>query len=191
MVNYYRYLPLSAGDENWVLDEYQVIYIISGEGTFESASLPATNVHPGTVILLFPGEWHRFKPTRETGWDEYWVGFKGEVMDNLIRRSFFQSDKALLDVGFSEEIVQIFAAIIDQTRAERPGYQPFISGMLLHLLGCIYSLNKQKCFDNEDEVKNKMNQAITLLRAKIDEDISIRAIAEQLNVSYSGSSAGR
>src|ERR1700761_3018864 len=70
-----------------VLDEFQVIYIASGEGSFESASVPETAVQAGTVILLFPGEWHRFRPSRATGWDEYWVGFKGEVADNLFRRN--------------------------------------------------------------------------------------------------------
>ena len=167
-----------------VLDEYQVIYIVRGEGSFESASVPETIVRPGTVILLFPGEWHRFRPAKNTGWDEYWVGFRGEVADNLLRRKFFGVGAALLAIGFSAEIIGLYSAIIEQTRSERPGYQPFVSGMLLHLLGCVYSLNKQRSFDNADGIKTKMEQAIMLLRCKIDEDISIQEIAEELNVSY-------
>ena len=167
-----------------VLDEYQVIYIVAGEGSFESASVSETSVQPGTVILLFPGEWHRFRPAKHTGWDEYWVGFKGEVADNLVRQKFFGVGTALLAIGFSAEIIGLFTAIIEQTRTERPGYQPFVSGMLLHLLGCVYSLNKQRSFDDANGIKNKMEQAILLLRCKIDEDITIQDIAEELNVSY-------
>ena len=167
-----------------VLDEFQVIYIASGEGIFESASVAETAIQPGTVILLFPGEWHRFRPTKHTGWDEYWVGFKGEVAENLLRRKFFEISAALVTVGFSAEIVGLFSAIIDQTRAERPGYQPFGAGILLHLLGCIYSLNKQQSFDQSDGMPRKMEQAIMLLRSKIDEDVTIQDIAEELNVSY-------
>lgn len=167
-----------------VLDEYQVIYIVAGEGSFESASVSETTVQPGTVILLFPGEWHRFRPAKHTGWDEYWVGFKGEVADNLVRQKFFGVGTALLAIGFSAETIGLFTAIIEQTRTERPGYQPFVSGMLLHLLGCVYSLNKQRSFDNANGIKNKMEQAILLLRCKIDEDITIQDIAEELNVSY-------
>ncbi len=89
-----------------------------------------------------------------------------------------------MHVGFSAEIVGLYSSIIDQTRAERPGYQPFVSGMLLHLLGCVYSLYKQQSFANADGIKSKMEQAIMLLRCKIDEDMSIRGIAEELNVSY-------
>jgi AraC-like DNA-binding protein len=167
-----------------VLDEYQVIYIIGGSGLFESTNVAETAVCPGTVILLFPGEWHRFKPDRQTGWDEYWVGFKGEVADNLFRRQFFTPASALLPIGFSSAIVDLFSSIIEQTRAERPGYQPFVSGMLMHLLGGVYSLNKRRCFDHADGVADKIEQAIALLRSKLDEDISIQEIAEELNVSY-------
>jgi len=167
-----------------VLDEYQVIYIAGGEGSFESASVPETVVRGGTVVLLFPGEWHRFRPAKHTGWDEYWVGFRGEVADNLLRRKFFSLGEPVVAVGFSAAIVGLFSSIIDQTRSERPGYQPFVSGMLLHLLGCIYSLNKQQSFANADGIKPKMEQAIMLLRCKVDEDITIQEIAGELNVSY-------
>lgn len=219
MINYYRYLPVSAEDESWglsvlnagctrikadqeypyrqhpgdhyftwskgrVLDEYQVIYIAGGEGSFESASVRETVVHPGTILLLFPGEWHRFRPAKQTGWDEYWVGFRGEVADNLLTKKFLETAQPILPIGFSGEIVGLFSAIIEQTRTERPGYQPFVSGMLLHLLGCAHSLNKQRSFSETNGVKNKMEQAIMLLRCKIDEAFTIRQIAEDLNVSY-------
>jgi AraC-like DNA-binding protein len=167
-----------------ILEEYQVIYIVGGEGSFESTHVPETAVYAGTVILLFPGEWHRFRPAKGTGWDEYWVGFKGEVADNLIKRHFFDPSSALLSIGFSAEIAGLFSAIIEQTQGERPGYQPFVSGMLLHLLGGVFSLNKQRSFEHTDEIKIKMEKAIMLLRGKIDEDISIHGIAEELNVSY-------
>src|ERR1700743_988007 len=100
-----------------VLDEYQVIYISGGEGFFESASVCETAIRPGTVILLFPGEWHRFRPAQQTGWDEYWVVFKGEVADNLVARKFFSVSSALIPLGFSAEIVGLFSSIISQTRS--------------------------------------------------------------------------
>jgi len=167
-----------------VLDEYQIIYISGGEGSFQSSGVPERVVGAGTVLLLFPGEWHRFRPNRQTGWDEYWVGFTGEVADKLVLGKFFEPAGAVLPIGYSAEIVELFSGIIGQTRTERPGYQPFVSGMLLHLLGCVFSLNKQQSFRDADGIKNKMEQAMMLLRSKIDEAINIHEIAEELNVSY-------
>lgn len=54
-----------------ILNEYQIIYITKGEGLFESQSCMHKVVKEGTILLLFPGEWHRFKPNIQTGWDEF------------------------------------------------------------------------------------------------------------------------
>ncbi|HEY8735213.1 MAG TPA: AraC family ligand binding domain-containing protein, partial [Puia sp.] len=47
-------------DQGRVFDEFQIIYIASGEGIFESATTSKVVVNEGTIILLFPKEWHRF-----------------------------------------------------------------------------------------------------------------------------------
>ena len=60
-----------------VLGEYQLLYIVSGQGEFRSASSPAAPVKAGTVVMLFPDEWHTYAPDPETGWEEWWVGFRG------------------------------------------------------------------------------------------------------------------
>ncbi|RZJ29463.1 MAG: hypothetical protein EOO18_12180 [Chryseobacterium sp.] len=132
-----------------VLDEYQLIYISRGEGRFESIECPEQDVKEGSVIFLFPGEWHRFKPAASSGWDEYWVGFKGKIIDN-IAANFFSKDNAVLEVGFHEIIIQLFSEIIEKTKEERTGYQPLIAGIVMHLLGEIHSFNKQQQFQGED-----------------------------------------
>jgi len=30
-------------------------------------------------MLLFPGEWHRYRPRRAVGWDECWISFRGPI----------------------------------------------------------------------------------------------------------------
>src|SRR5690606_14469488 len=62
-----------------ILQEYQLIYISKGEGIFESQSAGFIKVQAGSIILLFPGEWHRYRPDSNTGWVEYWAGFKGNI----------------------------------------------------------------------------------------------------------------
>ena len=54
-----------------VLGEYQLLYIVSGQGEFRSASSPAAPVKAGTVVMLFPDEWHTYAPDPETGWEEW------------------------------------------------------------------------------------------------------------------------
>lgn len=171
-------------DNGRILNEYQLIYIADGEGNFESLSVGKKKVMAGAVIILFPGEWHRFKPDIATGWTEYWVGFKGDVIDNLVKKNFFHPEDAILPVGLKEEIIVLFSGIIEQTKSEKTGYQPLISGAVLHLLGYIHSQVKQQLFEHENLVEVTVNKARILLRTRIDEDISMQKIAEELQVSY-------
>ena len=173
---------------NWskgrAFDEYQVIYIAKGEGIFESANCKKSIIKEGTVLLLFPGEWHRSKPNEQTGWDEYWVGFKGPIMENLVRQKFFHQRKAVLSAGIHESIINLMLEIIEKTKYEKTGYQPMVAGIVLHLLGQIHSLTKQNNFKPEDITESIINKARIIFRTNIDRDISIESVAEELNVSY-------
>lgn len=166
-------------------NEYQVIYITRGSGVFESKSIEQTNIEEGTIILLFPEEWHRFKPNEETGWDEYWVGFNGSIIENLITNSFFTPQNAVLKIGIKDEIVTQLTEIIEITRGEKAGYQPLISSAVVHLLGRIHYLIKQKDSKEEDFVGMIVDKARVLLRANIDAHISVEEVAKELQVSYS------
>lgn len=219
MLNYYRYLPVSADDEKWGLSvlnagctriqpnepypyrqhpvhhnflwengrtlyEYQLIYIVNGSGFFESLSVQNQKIEAGCIILLFPGEWHRYKPHPNKGWDEYWVGFNGSIIERLIESNFFQKSKPLINIGFNDEILALINSILLYTREEKAGYQQVISGTVLHLLGKLYSLDKQKKFEKENTTEKVITQAIVLLRSKLDEHISMETIAIELQVGY-------
>ena len=53
-----------------ILTEYQLVYISEGCGFFESQSFKRKRIKAGTMILLFPGEWHAYSPA-ENGWYEF------------------------------------------------------------------------------------------------------------------------
>ena len=165
-------------------NEYQIIYISKGEGLFESSTCELVHIREGSIIILFPDEWHRFKPNPEAGWDEYWVGFKGDVIKNLIQNNFFQLDAPVINIGIKEEVVNIIREIIEKAKQEKTGYQPMIAGAVLHLLGQIYSICKQDSL-KEDLIETIVNKSRILLRENIEEKLCVEKIAEELNVSYS------
>mgnify|MGYP000005816468 CR=1 FL=1 len=53
-------------DEGRILQEYQVNYITSGSGVFEN-KYGKYNVKPGSLLIIHPGEWHRYKPNKKDG----------------------------------------------------------------------------------------------------------------------------
>ena len=167
-----------------VLDEYQIIYIAKGGGIFESVNCSQQTIKEGTILLLFPGEWHRFKPAKQTGWDEYWVGFKGGVIENIAQEQFFTKENAVLEVGLHEIIIALFTEIIEKTKEEKTGYQPLVSGIVMHLLGEIHSFTRQQIFAAEDITESIIKKARIILRTNTDHDITIEKVAQELNVSY-------
>jgi len=177
----HRYFDTTKGRK---LAEYQVFYVARGEGIFESANCREQVVKEGSIIILFPGEWHRFRPNPATGWDEFWIGFKGDIMENLVDKGFFSRQSPILEVGVNEAIFHLYREIIDRIREEKSGYQPLVSGILLHLLGQIHAIIKEKSSAQENINEAIINKARFILRANIDTHIDMEKVAEELNVSY-------
>jgi len=167
-----------------VLEEFQMIYITKGGGTFESASYKNVAIGEGTVFFLFPGEWHRFKPEQLTGWDSYWVGFKGKFAENLVANGYLSVNKPVVKVGYNEEMVSLYQRILEAGNEERSGYQQYISGIVIHLLGYIYYRAKDNHYEDKSIVQ-KIDKARVMIREQINSNISPEAIAAALFMTYS------
>jgi len=166
-----------------VLNEYQLIYITAGSGWFES-NRTKQRIAAGTVILLFPGEQHRYRPAEETGWDEYWIGFKGKIMDDLVSRDFFSPNNPCINLGINEQAFNLFSLIIDGIKREEGGYQAQISGAILHLLGTIHAGSKVNQIEDKEQ-HALINKARLLFRSNITNDFSPEQAAQELMIGYS------
>lgn len=167
-----------------VLYEYQLVYIHAGKGYFESASVKRQTVKAGTAILLFPGEWHSYAPDPETGWEEYWLGFKGKDMDEKVEKQFFSPKEALLFIGVSDEIVAIYEECMEKVEQEKNGYQQFVSSLAQHLLGMVHYRKKNFRLQPSHE-DSLIHTACQLMKERISHQLSPEDIAMELGVSYS------
>jgi len=173
---------------NWnngrILQEYQIIYITRGEGCFESSSCKKQLIKGGTVILLFPGEWHRYKPDENTGWDEYWIGVSGAIIDNLIQQNFFTPGSPIIPLGFNEHFFNVFNDVLEKTKQEKTGFQAIMSGSVLHLLGHLHAILKESNFEDK-YFEDIINKAKILFRESITHNFSPENVADELKVGYS------
>ena len=167
-----------------VLNEYQLIYITRGGGTFKSKRSGTVAVREGDLFILFPGEWHSYKPVTETGWDEYWVGFKGGVMDNLVKNGFFSPNTPCFYIGISEELVHLYNRIIEAAGSEHASFQPFMAGMVSHMLSLIHTSHRNRQFADK-EIITRINKAKVIMQEEALTDITPEDIARRLSLSYS------
>jgi AraC-like DNA-binding protein len=118
-----------------VLSEYQLLFISRGEGVFESQRGGKKRILAGNVILTFPDDWHRYRPVLDTGWDQYWVGFRGSIADGILSRGILRPDSPVLTVGKNPLILGSFDRLLQRLREEPPGYQQMMAGNILEMLG--------------------------------------------------------
>lgn len=167
-----------------VLKEYQLIYISKGKGYFESQSCKRQKINPGTMILLFPNEWHTYEPDKDSGWFEYWVGFKGTYIDNCVKNGFFSPKKSVFYLGFNTEIIGLYEDILSHASSEKSGYQQLISGIVFYILGLVHFISRNDKF-NDSFAVIKINEARAIMKQNIEESISPKNIADKIGVSYS------
>ena len=133
------YFNLESGRE---LNEYQLLYIAEGRGTFHSHTVPTAQLREGDLFLLFPGEWHSYSPSPTTGWKSYWIGFKGRNMDDRVRAGFLTPTKPIYHVGFSDDIVHLYKEAYETALCEAAYSQQVLAGLVNHIIGVMYSLER-------------------------------------------------
>jgi AraC-like DNA-binding protein len=167
-----------------VLHEYQIIYITNGEGVFESANCKLSKVSAGTIILLFPDEWHTYKPSKQTGWDEYWIGFNGDNITKLAKNKFFFKNNPLIRIGFNEQIVSLFKQGVETANFQKTAYQQILAGIATLLLGIVFYADKNNFF-RDKEIISKIEKARVMMRENTGENSKPENIAKSLNLGYS------
>ena len=175
---------LFSPENGRVLDEYCLLYISKGKGNFISDNYEKLPVEEGNMFLLFPGEWHSYKPDEQSGWNEYWIGFKGINIDNRVENGFFNKQKPVFKVGISNDIVILYEQAIKIAIEQKPGYQQMLAGIVNNLLGLAYSLDKNQFLENP-EVNNQINKAKIIIIENLFTGIKAEEIAKKINVSYS------
>lgn len=173
---------LFSEEHGRVLDEYQLLYITKGRGRFRSATLQhSVQVTPGTFFLLFPGEWHSYRPDPDTGWKEYWIGFKGFQMDKWVADGFFSPKNPVWKVRLHSDIVALYQDAIETATRQESGFQQRLGGLVNHLMSLARFYNRNEVFS---EVADQINRAKILISSQF-RTITPENLAQQLNMSYS------
>lgn len=165
------------------LSEYQILYVCQGQGVFEATGTPPQSIQAGTVILLYPGVWHRYRPLAETGWEEFWVGFSGGYPRHLLEQEAFNPQKPIVKVGFNTEFMNAFDRLFNVVEVHDDSYQKLASFLLLQLLGIVYTsvLQANERTPRREKIINDICRAIS---DRWFERLDFKQLAAQHNVSY-------
>lgn len=168
------------------LQEYQLQYVIEGEGVFRSKSQKEVVIKEGDIFILFPDEWHTFCPSREKGWKCYWIGFKGNNINERVRAGFISPLKPIYHVGYSSDIETLYKQAYETAIEEAAYSQQLLAGIVNHLIGMMYSLERNIQLKTRNEAHVDMiSRARMRIRESLESPLTIQQIAEDMGVSYS------
>ena len=106
-------------DNGRVLHEWQIVLVESGGGTVEFRRRKFS-VRKGSLIVLPPGCWHRYRPNADTGWTTLWIGFGGDLADRLVGGAGFNPRGDVRDVPascrFHALLADLVSDILESTR---------------------------------------------------------------------------
>ena len=178
----YRFQP-AAGR---MLDEYQLIYCSNGAGFFRTETAGEMQVKAGDVMMLFPQERHTYHPDTNTGWKEYWIGFRGPNMEMRVKNGFFSTHHPLfhLPISMSYDIIHLFNQGIEAAQHMEKGYQQLLSGYVNMMLGYISSYDNASS-QAEREMAEDMHQALLFIHNNYHKDIRSEDVALAINWGYS------
>jgi AraC-like DNA-binding protein len=165
------------------LQEFQIVYVARGSGVYECEASGTVRVEAGTIMLHFPGVWHRYKPDPASDWEEFWVGFGGHFSEYLMGQACFDPQHTLIRIGFNLEFLQVFQRLIDTVKYEGVAYRQLASCLVVQLLGLVYASALL-----HDRTGLRQEQIIRAVRLHIHDDwaqsVDFEALASEQNVSY-------
>ena len=112
------------------LPEFQLLLVTDGQGMFESHNAACKSVEPGSIILLVPGKWHRYRPVLATGWTERWLGFNGKVTHRLVQSLGLPDACAVGKVRNTDHLAARFDDLLERVR-----FRPTQNSILLSMHG--------------------------------------------------------
>jgi len=173
---------------NWeygrTLPSFNILYITKGEGIFETKTIKKRLIKEGSIIFLFPNEWHRYCPNKRTGWKEYWISFNGEQPRKFLENSILQIDKPIIDIGLNETIISLFNQILELLENESIGFREIISSLTYQIIARIHSANRREQFGGK-QIEHVILKAKIFLSENISHHVNFEELAKELNVGYS------
>lgn len=166
-----------------ILDEYQISYITKGKGILETKE-QSYSILSGTIFIIQPGQWHRYKPDPNTGWDEYYIGFNGSYATQIFKHPFFKNSGNSFRIGHNITVLNGFNDIIEKVKGEHPGYQQQTAGRIMNILGEIIAVVKNHEFEGK-AIKKLIQEAQFEIRERLDQSLNLEVFAQKYQMSYS------
>lgn len=169
----------SAAVHDRVLEDFALVYLLEGEGTYEDAKNGRVDLRSGDVITLFPEFAHSYYNRADQKWSESWLVFQGDIFRQLEHEGLIRRNRPVLSPGLDPGLVAAFDRLIrDFGQRDRPS-DALASARIHLLLADIVERHNRR--HDPDET---MTRARVMLEERLDENVDPAVVARALNLGY-------
>ena len=166
-----------------VLPAYQLVYILEGKGSFESGPTGRVPILPGTLFLLFPQIWHRYKPDAKSGWVESYLELRGPAIQRLQDADVLLPAHAVYPLGIRTDLVELFSQCHHLAYSLPAGAQPVLAMLAMQILARLNLATAAPRAPSDSDTL--IRQAQDLLARSLDQPLQMEQLAQNWPVSYS------
>jgi AraC-like DNA-binding protein len=169
-----------------VLPEFQFVFITEGKGEFETRKSGLKPVAAGTMLILRPDVWHRYRPCKNTGWTEYWISVNGDLMYDWQHRGLVAASESVLQMQEPEVLIRQYQEIIRLLK-KHPRHQPTsVSARALMIIATVIDhiepAGPKLPQGSDREYGSLVSAAMKEIWSHSHQQISVAVIAQTLNV---------
>lgn len=162
------------------IDEYQIVFISEGRGTFESRATGRRTIAAPTGFILFPGRWHRYRPHPKSGWTEHWIGFRGDYASRLMD-SIADPLEAIFKPYSPEKLLEILNRIQEALDADSAASRV---SAIIETLAAIALLQHSLSPLRRSPAEEKIGMARQIILARCGERLDWREMSRDLGMSH-------
>ncbi len=161
-----------------VLGAWQLVLVVSGEGECEfERRTGVSRVGAGEVIIVVPGQWHRYRPSAHTGWQELWIEFDGETPRRLTEAGILPARGEMRPISSPEAVADLWAALLRGLDETGPAE---LAAHMLKLLGQITTNDAVR----ETPAARAVRRATNILEERLHDPPSMPELAREVGIGY-------
>jgi AraC-like DNA-binding protein len=173
------------------LPEFQLMLITDGAGEFECEATGHVQFEDDAILIIFPGVWHRYRPSPAIGWTERWFSLGGEALHRLFDVGLFGPKHAVTSPRDPQQLAEQFDEMLGPIR-ERPAVHPamlafqamriiseVVVGQIEDALSAGQAPNNRAGLRRDDPV---VQRALEIIWTHSPQPMSVSDIARQLPV---------
>ncbi|MFA6174061.1 MAG: AraC family transcriptional regulator [Kiritimatiellales bacterium] len=168
-------------EQGRVLDDYHILIIEEGGGVLETKTAGTRTLRAGDAFILFPGEWHRYRPNSQTGWRSWWIGLRGAQVLHLMN-SFFSPEQPVIPLRDPERTLDLYREIAERLNSDPEHHQGCIAALASALIDEFQCSGKSR---QTTARQGRVGKAKLTLLARSQEEVDLEKLAAELGMSYS------